>query len=116
MELFESDPVIAPSGDGRLELFAASRQGGELLPAWQAQWSNSSDWVGWCDMGLGVFSPAIGASGDGTLVVVGLNESSQLSYASPTSWSNGWSAWTSLPPVPGGGRVIRASAVVKLAK
>lgn len=48
---FDGEPVVAASGDGRLELFVVGRDGG-LWHAWQAQWSNSSDWYGWCDMGL----------------------------------------------------------------
>jgi hypothetical protein len=104
MEPFDGDPVVAPSGDGRLELFVFGRQDGRLWHAWQAQWSNSSDWYGWCDMGLsGSFPATVGANGDGTLALAAGNEFSQLSYASQTAWSNGWSAWTALPSVPGGG-------------
>jgi PASTA domain len=104
MKPFDGNPVVAPSGDGRLELFAFGRQDGRLWHAWQAQWSNSSDWYGWCDMGLpGSFPATVGANGDGTLVLAAGNEFSQLSYASQTAWSNGWSGWTALPSVPGGG-------------
>lgn len=104
MKPFDGNPVVAPSGDGRLELFAFGLQDGRLWHAWQAQWSNSSDWYGWCDMGLpGSFPATVGANGDGTLVLAAGNEFSQLSYASQTAWSNGWSAWTALPSVPGGG-------------
>jgi hypothetical protein len=104
MVSFDGDPVVAPSGDGRLELFVFGLQEGRLWHAWQAQWSNSSDWYGWCDMGLpGSWPATVGANGDGTLALAVLNEFSQLSYASQTAWSNGWSAWTALPSVPGGG-------------
>jgi hypothetical protein len=76
------------------------RDGG-LWHAWQAQWSNSSDWYGWCDMGLpeSVRAATAGVNRDGTLALAARNESSQLSYASQTAWSNGWSAWIALPPV-----------------
>jgi hypothetical protein len=37
MEPFDGDPVVAPSGDGRLELFVFGRQDGRLWHAWQAQ-------------------------------------------------------------------------------
>ena len=105
MVSFDGEPVVAPSGDGRLELFAFGRTtDGTVMHAWQAQWSNSSDWYGWCDMGFTGTTPAtVGANGDGTLVLAAGNQFSQLSYASQTAWSNGWSAWTALPPVPGGG-------------
>jgi hypothetical protein len=104
MEPFDGDPVVAPSGDGRLELFVFGLQDGRLWHAWQAQWSNSSNWYGWCDMGLpGSWPATVGANGDGTLALAVLNEISQVSYASQTAWSNGWSAWTALPSVPGGG-------------
>lgn len=104
MEPFNGAPVIAPSGDGRLELFVFGLQDGRLWHAWQAQWSNSTDWNGWCDTGLSGDWPAtIGANGDGTLELVVLTPESQLSNASQTAWSNGWSTWTALPTVPGGG-------------
>jgi hypothetical protein len=55
-------------------------------------------------MGLpGSVRATAGVNRDGTLALAARNESSQLSYASQTAWSNGWSAWTALPPVPGGG-------------
>jgi hypothetical protein len=104
MEQFDGEPIVAPSGDGRLELFVFGRSDGRLWHAWQAQWSNSSDWYGWCDMGLpGSVRATVGVNGDGTLVLAARNDSSKLSYASQTAWSNGWSAWTALPSVPGGG-------------
>jgi PASTA domain len=103
MGQFDREPVVAVSGDGRLELFVFGRDGG-LWHAWQAQWSNSSDWYGWCDMGLpGSVRATAGVNADGTLVLAARNASSQLSYVSQTAWSNGWSAWTALPSVPGGG-------------
>jgi PASTA domain len=105
MEHFGGEPVVAASGDGRLELFVFGRTtDGTVMHAWQAQWSNSSDWYGWCDMGLPESLRATaGVNADGTLALAVLNASSQVSYASQTAWSNGWSAWTALPPVPGGG-------------
>jgi PASTA domain len=103
MVSFHGEPVVAASGDGRLELFAFGPDG-ELWHAWQAHWSNSSDWYGWCDMGLpGSVRATAGVNRDGTLALAARNESSQLSYVSQTAWSNGWSAWTALPPMPGGG-------------
>ena len=99
MKPFDGESVVAASGDGRLELFVLGQQDGRLWHAWQAQWGNSSDWYGWCDIGLPVsFPAAVGANGDGTLVLAAGNEFSQLIYASQTAWSNGWSAWTALPP------------------
>ena len=104
MEHFHGEPVVAPSGDGRLELFVFGGSDGGVWHAWQAQWSNSSIWYGWCDMGLAESETATaGVNADGTLVLAVRNASSQLSYASQTAWSNGWSAWTALPSVPGGG-------------
>lgn len=58
MVSFHGEPVVAASGDGRLELFAFGPDGG-LWHAWQAQWSNNSDWYGWCD------GPAGKREGDG---------------------------------------------------
>jgi PASTA domain len=104
MEHFHGEPVVAVSGDGRLELFAFGGSSDSVWHAWQAQWSNSSDWYGWCDMGLPEpMRATAGVNADGTLVLAARDESSQLSYASQTAWSNGWSAWTALPSVPGGG-------------
>ena len=66
MEPFDGEPVVASSGDGRLELFAFGQQDGRLWHAWQAQWSNSSDWYGWCDMGFTGTTPAtVGANATG---------------------------------------------------
>src|SRR5215467_569627 len=100
MEPFDGEPVVAPSGDGRLELFVFGRQDGRLWHAWQGQWSNSSDWIGWSDLGgpPGAWPATVAANGDGTLTLAVGNEFSQLSYASQTAWSNGWSAWTLLDP------------------
>ena len=100
MEPFNGAPVIAQSGDGRLELFVFGSLDSRLWHAWQAKWSDSNNWSGWCDMGMSGNWPAtIGANGDGTLELVILNVDSQLSYASQTAWSNGWSTWNGLPPL-----------------
>jgi PASTA domain-containing protein len=92
-------PAVAASGDGRLELFAFTIDGG-LWHIGQTAWSNG--WSGWSSQGAGGSWPAaIAPSGDGRLEV--FVAGAGLGHASQTAWSNGWSALTSLgspPPSP----------------
>ena len=86
--------VVAPSGDGRLELFVATANG--LQHAWQTAWSNG--WSGWVAHdppppipGAGIAGPGLAANADGRLELFVAN--GQLWRLEQTAWSNGWSTW-----------------------
>lgn len=94
-------PVVAPSSDGRLELFVEGFDL-NLWHIWQTDWSNG--WSGWAShggsFGIDLFQPpAIAASGDGRLEV--FVSAGTLQHIYQTVWSNGWSGWSSLgsPPL-----------------
>ena len=92
-------PVLAPSGDGRLELFIFAIDG-SLWHIWQTAWSNG--WSGWASPGgeFAEWPAAIARNGDGRLITLAV--SGVLEQIEQTSWSNGWSGWTSLGLPPGG--------------
>jgi hypothetical protein len=92
-------PVLAPSGDGRLELFVVDFEG-ELWHIWQTAWSNG--WSGWSQSTApGNSWPAtVGASGDGRLELFVVSGSGDLQHQWQTAWSNGWSDWVSFPSPP----------------
>ena len=92
-------PAVASNGDGRLEVFAFAVDGA-LWHIRQTAWSSNS-WSEWSPMNAGGGWPAVAApSGDGRLELFVAGNG--LLHASQTSWSNGWSQWTSfeLPPPP----------------
>jgi hypothetical protein len=100
MTTFFGAPEVAASGDGRLELFVFDVQG-VLWHAWQAQWSDSADWGGWCDLGQsGAWPATVAPNGDGRLALAVAAGQQLVQSASQTAWSNGWSGWAALPPVP----------------
>jgi hypothetical protein len=87
-------PVVAANGDGRLELFAFTRDGA-LWRIEQTGWSNSNSWSGWTAEGTAGSWPAtVTPSGDGRLEVFVAGNG--LAHASQTAWSNGWSPWGNL--------------------
>ena len=92
-------PVLAPSGDGRLELFIFAIDG-SLWHIWQTAWSNG--WSGWASPGgeFAEWPAAIARNGDGRLITLAVGGA--LEQIEQTSWSNGWSGWTSLGLPPGG--------------
>ena len=92
-------PALAPSGDGRLELFIFAIDG-SLWHLWQTAWSNG--WSGWASAGgaFGEWPAAIARNGDGRLITLAVGGA--LEQIEQTSWSNGWSGWTSLGLPPGG--------------
>jgi hypothetical protein len=92
-------PVLAPSGDGRLELFIFAIDG-SLWHIWQTAWSNG--WSGWASPGgaFGEWPAAIARNGDGRLITLAVGGA--LEQVEQTSWSNGWSGWTSLGLPPSG--------------
>src|SRR5215510_4187859 len=110
MRLFGS-PILAPSGDGRLEVFVLGFDQ-NLWHIWQTQWSNG--WSGWAshggNFGSALFAPPfIGRSGDGRLELFVC--AGQLQHIWQTKWSNGWSNWAShgAPPpgpYPGAGYLM----------
>jgi PASTA domain len=104
MPTFFGAPEVAASGDGRLELFVFDVNG-VLQHAWQAGWSVSGDWGGWCDLGQsGEWPATVAANGDGRLVLAVATDPQAgeqlVQSASQIVWSNGWSGWAALPAVP----------------
>jgi hypothetical protein len=95
-------PELAPSGDGRLELFVFDI-GGALWHIWQTSWSNG--WSEWTPLdGLaGSWPASVAPSGDGRLEL--FVAAAGLGHAWQTSWSNGWAQWTThgSPPPTGSG-------------
>jgi hypothetical protein len=92
-------PTLAPSGDGRLELFVLDIEG-SLWHMWQTAWSNG--WSGWSRRGQASSWPAsVGPSGDGRLELFVVGDGG-LSHSYQTAWSNGWSGWHThaAPPSP----------------
>ncbi|HEY1261150.1 MAG TPA: hypothetical protein VGF34_18015 [Stellaceae bacterium] len=91
-------PVVAPSGDGRLELFIPSIDG-SLWHIWQTTWSNG--WSGWASHGgeITEWPAAIARNGDGRLITLAVGGGG-LEQIEQTAWSNGWSGWLQLglPP------------------
>jgi hypothetical protein len=95
-------PELAPSGDGRLELFVFDIAG-VLWHIWQTAWSNG--WSGWDQRspgGGGAWPAAVAPSGDGRLELFFVGGAGDLQHQWQTAWSNGWSQWVSLgapPPI-----------------
>jgi hypothetical protein len=97
-------PVLAPNGDGRLELLNFAMDGNFWRIA-QTTWSG--DWSSWISTPSGAFSQwpaAIGHNGDGRIIVLAVEgEAGSLAQFEQAHWSNGWSSqWTSFGPSPGG--------------
>src|ERR1022692_1511300 len=86
--------TVAPSADGRLELFVAADT---VAHQWQTAWSNG--WSDWTTLGappevipgLGFYAPGIAANADGRLELLVANGA--LWRLEQTAWSNGWSQW-----------------------
>ncbi len=101
---FWSSSAIAPSADGRLELFM--QYGGTLRHIWQT--APSSGWSNWKSYGappgviLGGYRPALAASADGRLELFAVGDDRQLWHIWQTAPNNGWSEWTSHGSPPGG--------------
>ena len=98
--------TLAPSGDGRLEVFVA---GAGLLHASQTAWSNG--WSQFTSLGSpppspeqGLFGPGVAPNADGRLEVFVAN--GQLWRLEQTAWSssNSWSSW--LPHSEPSGRFV----------
>jgi len=99
-------PTLAPSGDGRLELFVFDDTG-SLWHIYQTAWSNG--WSDWELFGAAEVWPAAAhPSGDGRLEVFTASPDNGLGsvgHIYQTAWSNGWSDWgffDAPPPVAGG--------------
>src|SRR5580698_7903374 len=91
-------PELMPSGDGRLELFVLTIDGG-LWHIWQTAWSNG--WSAWSHAGsAGEWPVAMARNGDGRLIVFFVTGG--ISSIEQTAWSNGWAAGPALgtPPIP----------------
>jgi Repeat of unknown function (DUF346) len=95
-------PVLAASGDGRLELFVFDVEGA-LWHSWQTAWSNGwSDWRAFPPPpgeSLGFYGPGVVAGADGRLAAFTANGS--LWRLEQTAWSNGWSGWEPHDAPPG---------------
>jgi hypothetical protein len=98
-------PAVAPSADGRLELFVVGEDGA-VYHQWQTAPSNG--WSGWSSFGappgVGLVAlSAVAASADGRLelFVVGGDPDGGLWHQWQTAPSNGWSGWSSFGPPPG---------------
>jgi hypothetical protein len=91
-----SSPRLAPSQDGRLELFLVGNDGA-LWHIWQTGWSNG--WSGWFShgsMGGGFLdSPAVAPSADDRLEVFVVAQDGELYHMWQTAVSNGWSGLVS---------------------
>jgi hypothetical protein len=106
--LFGSDstPAIAPSVDGRLELFTVGNDGA-LWHMWQTATGNG--WSGWRshDAPSGVkfqrIRPAVAPSADGCLELFVVGEDNALWHIWQTAPNHDWSEWLcrGAPPVPG---------------
>jgi hypothetical protein len=104
-------PAVAPSVDGRLELFAVGDDlqpeglgnGGALNHQWQTAPNNG--WSNWLSHGTGgpnLFgSPAVARSADGRLELFVLGIDGALWHRSQAVPGNGWSEWFSHGTPPG---------------
>ena len=85
-------PSLAPSGDGRLELFVFDIEG-DLWHIYQTAWSNG--WVSFEAFGGGSVWPAVAIpSGDGRLELFLGGDDLYHNYQ--TGWSNGWDGWSAM--------------------
>jgi hypothetical protein len=93
---FLDHPDIAPSADGRLELFITGLDR-NIWHIWQTRASNGwSPWTSHGSAGGGfAFAPALGKSSDGRLELFAVGEDGNLWHSWQTASSNGWSPWTS---------------------
>jgi hypothetical protein len=94
-------PVVAPSADGRLELFLTGADG-NIYHSWQVQASGgwSAPWVseGSAGGGFTAAAPALGRNGDGRLELFAVARDGNLYHKWQTAASNGWSQWVQLVP------------------
>jgi hypothetical protein len=93
---FVDHPVVAPSADGRLELFITGLDR-DIWHIWQTEASNG--WSAWTSAGSAGngfgFAPALGRSSDGRLELFAVGLDENLWHIWQTTSSNGWSNWTS---------------------
>ena len=86
-------PAVAPSADGRLEVFVVGADG-NLYHTWQT-FPNYA-WANWYSHGGSFTSTlALGASGDGRLELFVVGTDGALHHIWQTAHSNGWSGWYS---------------------
>ena len=96
-------PVVAPSTDGRLELFLTGGDG-NVYHSWQTIASNgwSTPWV-WRVPRAAASAPplpGLGRNGDGRLELFAVGHDGNLYHKWQTAASNGWSQWALLVPQP----------------
>jgi hypothetical protein len=89
-------PAVAPSKDGRLELFVVGSDGA-LYHIWQTAVNNG--WSGWYSHGNAgtpfVGSPALAAAADGRLELFVVGSDGALYHIWQAAVNNGWSGWYS---------------------
>jgi hypothetical protein len=106
-------PALAPSADGRLELFCRGKDNA-LWHRWQTQVSAVDAWSGWVSHGTASagFSdhPAVATSADGRLELFLAGLDGNIWHKWQTAASNGWSSWSSQGSA-GGGFTNAAPAV-----
>ena len=89
-------PVLAPSADGRLELFITGADR-NVWHSWQTQASDG--WSAWDatnpPAGTRGWAPEVRASGDGRLELFVVGGDASLWHSWQTQASNGWSDWIS---------------------
>ena len=114
--VLEGSPMLAPSADGRLEMFVVGGDG-NLWAKWQTAPSNG--WSAWAShgqpAGVGLTgSPRLAPSADGRLELVVVGSDGNLWSKWQTSAANGWSDWGSHGQPPGvnltGTAMVAASA------
>jgi hypothetical protein len=92
-------PVVAPSADGRLELFLTGNDG-NVYHSWQTAASNgwSTRWLseGSAGGGFAAAAPGLGRNGDGRLQLFAVGRDGNLYTKWQTAASNGWTGWTPL--------------------
>lgn len=102
----DSTPAVAPSADGRLELFVVGND--ETL--WHTrQTAPNGGWSDWAshDAPFGTklqrLRPAVGSAADGRLELFAVSEDAALWHLRQTTPNGGWAQWFShgAPPVPG---------------
>ena len=100
-------PALAPSADGRLELFTVGSDG-KLWHIWQTAANNG--WSNWTShgnppQGGGPFPVSLtgspGANADGRLELFVAASDGALWHIWQTALNNGWSGWTSHGKPPG---------------
>ena len=99
--LFAEHPVVAPSADGRLELFIRGGRDQNIYHAWQTSASNGwSDWVNEGTDGGGFITaaPGLARNGDGRLEIFAVAIDGNVYHKWQTAASNGWGPWTLLDP------------------